>query len=107
MLAAAYIWTEVHDAMRMRPRTLNRREIAKPSNRPNTSRILARGGFITPVVVLEMIPMTGIRECKLKALVTYGKNCPVVCCCIELIKKQRKILQSASKTPWGSTRHKG
>ena len=76
----------------MRPKTLNKRETANPSNRPKTSRIFARGGFMTPVVMLEMIPMTGINEWRLKALVTYGRNCPVVCCCMELMKKTRKIL---------------
>ena len=57
-----------------------------PSNRPKTSRIFASGGFITPVVIFETIPMTGISECDANALVTYGKNWPVVCCCIELTK---------------------
>ena len=56
--------------MRMSPSTLNKSERVSPSNRPNTSRILARGGFITPVVILDTIPMTGISECEAKALVT-------------------------------------
>jgi hypothetical protein len=59
---------------------------ARPCGRPHVSRILASGSFDNPPIMLDMMLVEAVRECRANVLVMYGFNNLTTASCVDATK---------------------
>src|SRR4051794_15568289 len=84
--AAAYVSTDLAQAVMMYPITQIRTMSDKPWGRPHVSRIFASGSLVKPPMMEDTMLTAALVECLPNELVTYGLSVRVTTSAVDVAK---------------------